>query len=77
MSWRRPVDMRKAAVRWQNNREPRIADDRLATFGHAVRAGAGRRAGALYRAGDGPTRGPAGCRSGAGQNVVFGRDCSL
>jgi hypothetical protein len=36
MSWRRQVDMRKAGVRWQNNREPHIADDRLATFGHTV-----------------------------------------
>jgi hypothetical protein len=35
MTWRCPVDMRKAAVRWQNNREPRIVDDRLATFGPA------------------------------------------
>src|SRR5215472_4905827 len=35
MSWRRPVHTRKAIVRWQNNREPRIADDRLATFGSA------------------------------------------
>ena len=35
MSWRRPVDTRKAIVWWQNNREPRIADDRLATFGSA------------------------------------------
>jgi hypothetical protein len=35
MSWRRPVDTRKAIIRWQNNREPRIADDRLATFGSA------------------------------------------
>lgn len=35
MSWRRPVVTGKATVRWQNNREPRIADDRLATFGRA------------------------------------------
>jgi hypothetical protein len=36
MSWHRPVGMSKVRVRWQNNREPRIADDRLATFGHTV-----------------------------------------
>ncbi|MGO8948877.1 MAG: hypothetical protein ACLQUY_14745 [Ktedonobacterales bacterium] len=36
MSWRRPVDTRKAIARWQSNREPHIADDRLATFGHAL-----------------------------------------
>jgi hypothetical protein len=35
MSWRRQADTRKAIVWWQNNREPRIADDRLATFGSA------------------------------------------
>jgi hypothetical protein len=36
MSWHCPVDMRKVRVRWQNNREPHIADDRLATFGHTL-----------------------------------------
>lgn len=34
MSWHCPVDMKGAQARWQNNREPPIADDRLATFGH-------------------------------------------
>ncbi len=37
MSWRRPVDTSKAIVRWQSNREPHLADDRLATFGHALK----------------------------------------